>query len=154
MNFKEEKIVTPYRSKSLRFAISDDEWYASRDVYYIIKNKDDINLKFIIGLLNSNLYYQWYFNRGKRKGDTLELYAKPLNETPIYIPDNSFQIEIINCVKLLTEFYKNNDVDNITPMENKLNKIVYKLYEIDYNEIREFDSQFCLDVSEQEYLNL
>lgn len=153
MNFKEEKIVTPYRSKSLRFAISDDEWYASRDVYYIIKNKDNINLKFIIGLLNSNLYYQWYFNRGKRKGDTLELYAKPLNETPIYIPDNSFQIEIINCVKLLTEFYKNNDVDNITPMENKLNKLVYKLYEIDYNEIREFDLKFCLDVSEQEYLN-
>ena len=67
MDFSDEKIVTHYRSKSLRFALSTTPWYASRDVYYIVKQKPNISLKYILALLNSSLYYQWFYHRGKRK---------------------------------------------------------------------------------------
>src|SRR5690606_8203255 len=80
MDFEDEKIVTPYRSKTLRFAWTREPWYASRDVYYIVRQKPDVSLKYIVAVLNSTLYYRWLYYRGKRKGDMLELYAKPLKE--------------------------------------------------------------------------
>ena len=83
MDFNDEKIVTPYRTKYTKFALSTDEWYASRDVYYITKKKKNIDLKYILAILNSKLFYNWFYYRGKRKGDMLEVYAKPLKEVPI-----------------------------------------------------------------------
>jgi hypothetical protein len=101
MNFSDEKIVTPYRSKSNTFAFSNDPWYASRDVYYIIKQKENIELKYILALLNSKLYFHWFYHRGKRKGETLELYAKPLKEVPIYEAPINKQKHISNLVSFI-----------------------------------------------------
>ena len=101
MNFSDEKIVTPYRSKSNTFAFSNDPWYASRDVYYIIKQKENIELKYILALLNSKLYFHWFYHRGKRKGETLELYAKPLKEVPIYEAPINKQKQISNLVSFI-----------------------------------------------------
>jgi len=40
-------------------------------------------MKYILALLNSKLYYTWLYYRGKRKGETLELYVTPISEIPI-----------------------------------------------------------------------
>ena len=134
MDFKDEKIVTPYRSKNLRFALSNEEWYASRDVYYIVKKNKDINLKYILGLLNSKLYYTWYYNRGKRKGDMLELYAKPLKETPIYLADVVNQNIVISLVTDILELYKSESIEKAKLQERRLDFFIYKLYHLTYEE--------------------
>ncbi len=77
--FEGEKIVVPQRANSNIFGYTDEPFYSSADVYYLTKGP----LKFLLGLLNSKLYYFWLFNRGKRKGKSLELYAKPLSQIPI-----------------------------------------------------------------------
>lgn len=134
MDFADEKIVTPYRTKYLKFALSTDEWYASRDVYYIVKNKKNISLKYILALLNSKLYYLWFYHRGKRKGDTLELYAKPLKEVPIKeIPETEQQpfIDIVNEI-----IHKKKDEQNTTELERKIDFMVYELYRLTPEEIK------------------
>lgn len=138
MDFSEEKIVTHYRTKSLRFALSSDSWYASRDVYYITKNKTDISLKYILALLNSSLYYHWFYNRGKRKGDTLELYAKPLKEVPIKEVDSIAQQPFIDLVdEIISQKEIGANTDNL---EKEIDYLVYKLYELTDDEIAMMES--------------
>ena len=92
--FISEKIVSPQRSPKNTFAYNNGEWFASADVYFITK-KEDIDLKYILGLLNSKLYYYWLYYSGKRKGEMLELYQTPLSEIPIKIIDKDNYNSII-----------------------------------------------------------
>lgn len=138
MNFSEEKIVTHYRTKSLRFALSTEPWYASRDVYYITKNKPNVSLKYVLALLNSSLYYQWFYNRGKRKGDTLELYAKPLKEVPIKEISLTEQQPFID---LVNEIMKQKTMGgNTENLEREIDYLVYALYELTEDEISMMES--------------
>ena len=83
--FTSPKIVCPQRSKVNTFGYNECDWYASADVYYITNPHKDYNIKYILGLLNSKLYYVWLYHKGKRKGETLELYQKPLSKIIAYI---------------------------------------------------------------------
>lgn len=74
------KIVAPQRSLSNNFGYNETNWYTSADVYFIIEKENAITLKYILSLLNSKLYYIYLYFKGKRKGDYLELYQKPLSE--------------------------------------------------------------------------
>ena len=77
--FEGEKIVVPQRANSNYFAYTDQPFYSSADVYYLTEGP----LKFLLGYLNSKMSYFWLYNRGKRKGKALELYANPLSRMPI-----------------------------------------------------------------------
>ena len=90
--FEGEKIISPQRSHKNIFAYDNAEWFSSADVYYITKKiSSPISLKYVLGLLNSSLYYQWLYNKGKRKGEMLELYATPLENIPIKIVATKIQ---------------------------------------------------------------
>ncbi|MBL7812460.1 MAG: Eco57I restriction-modification methylase domain-containing protein [Bacteroidetes bacterium] len=136
MDFKDEKIVTPYRTKELRFALSTDEWYASRDVYYIVRRKPNISLKYILAILNSKLFYHWLYNRGKRKGETLEVYAKPLKEIPIIELSKNEQQPFIEIVEEIVKLKQTNPLTNTSKLEGKIDKLVYKLYDLTEEEIK------------------
>jgi len=82
--FEREKIVVPQRSLRNTFGYTDQSFYSSADVYYLTEGP----LRELLALLNSKLYYFWLYNRGKRKGQYLELYAKPLSQIPIPILDS------------------------------------------------------------------
>lgn len=84
LDFSLPKIVAPQRSKRNDFGYNSISWRASMDVYYITRGSEaDVELKYVLALLNSKAYFQWLYHRGKRKGDSLELYQKPLSEVPI-----------------------------------------------------------------------
>ena len=87
--FEGEKIICPQRATTVSFSYNNIPWYASADVYFITQKKSQndnmVELKYVLALLNSKLYYHWFYHRGKRKGEMLELYQKPLSEVPIKI---------------------------------------------------------------------
>jgi hypothetical protein len=126
MDFEDEKIVTPYRSRTNRFAIVREPWYASRDVYYIVKRKPDVSLSYILALLNSTLYYQWLYHRGKRKGDMLELYAKPLKEIPVREVDPAAQQPFIRLAELATHAAAH-EPDKLPVVEMVIDALVFDL---------------------------
>jgi len=78
--FDGPKIVSPQRSYRNTFCYTEVPWYASADVYYITQKDTSIALKYVLALLNSKLYFVWLYFKGKRKGEMLELYQKPLSE--------------------------------------------------------------------------
>ncbi|MCG2738362.1 MAG: Eco57I restriction-modification methylase domain-containing protein [Candidatus Methanoperedenaceae archaeon] len=56
-DFTVPKIVSPQRSYLNTFGYNDIPWYASADVYFITEKSKIFDLKYILGLLNSKLYY-------------------------------------------------------------------------------------------------
>lgn len=148
MIFDGPKIVSPQRSKINKFAFSEGPWYASADVYYMTLTEKSPPLKFLLGLLNSNLYLAWLYFKGKRKGEMLELYQTPLCEVPVRLFDSQTQTAIIKEVeKLLT------DPENEVAF-SQLNRLVYVAYGLNKTEIEAveafYDSRAKLVITEEE----
>lgn len=156
--FNSPKIVAPQRSKTNTFGYNECEWYASADVYFITEPKPEYQLKYILSLLNSKLYYIWLYNKGKRKGESLELYQKPLSEIPIKKADVQAQNKFVSIVdKILAitqteDYLQNQEKQNaVKKYEKQIDVMVYKLYELTYEEILTIDKGFSL--TEQQYNN-
>jgi hypothetical protein len=132
--FESPKIVVPQRSLQNTFGYNESSWYASADVYFVIQKDSKFKLKYILALLNSKLYYSWFYHKGKRKGDSLELYLIPLSETPIKKAIVSVQEifekiadYIIECKTQKSKGYSVNSlIDSF--FESLNNLLVYELY--------------------------
>ncbi|MEI7604318.1 MAG: DNA methyltransferase, partial [bacterium] len=141
-DFSQAKIVAPQRSNSNTFGYNEIPWYASADVYFITQKDKNYSLKYILASLNSKLYYIWLYYKGKRKGDSLELYQKPLSEIPIRIADENVQQPFIQKVDQIlsitqTEDYLTNDSkkSQVKLLEKEIDQMVYKLYDLTDEEI-------------------
>jgi adenine-specific DNA-methyltransferase len=143
IDFDGSKIVAPQRSSKNIFGYNEIPWFASADVYYITKMQKDISLKYVLSLLNSKLFYLWLYHRGKRKGETLELYQKPLSEVPIKkisIEDQKPFVDIVNMILDLT--YSDNfqldkqKQEQVKALEEEIDQLVFNLYGLSDTEIK------------------
>jgi len=141
--FETPKIVAPQRSKTNTFAYNEIPWYASADVYFMTEKCKSSNLKYILALINSKLYFQWLSHRGKLKGELLELYLIPLSEIPIKeVPgqDQKPFIDIVNKILTITKDadYLQNPAKQaqVREYEKQIDRMVYDLYGLTEEEIR------------------
>jgi len=140
--FDVPKIVAPQRSKKNTFGYNECDWYASADVYFIVKKEKDIRLKYVLSLLNSKLYFHWLLHRGKVKGDMFELYLIPLSEIPIKQISPEQQkpfIQLVDQILSITkdeDYLKNPDKKaKVKRLEKEIDQLVYKLYNLTPKEI-------------------
>ena len=148
--FTSEKVVAPQRSKTNTFGYSNKDFFASADVYYIIPFSQKISAKYLTAILNSKLYFFWFYNKGKRKGEMLELYQKPLSETPIKMTNQILAFEVL--IEKIIENKKQN-IDT-TDLEQQIDNLVYKLYELTYDEVLVVEPEFSERMSREEYEGL
>ena len=141
--FISAKIVAPQRSYNNIFGYNEIPWYASADVYFITEKDREIFLKYILALLNSKLYYLWLYHRGKRKGEMLELYQKPLSEIPIKKVSKNSQKPFIDLVSKILSLTQSEDyLENpqkqakVKEYERQIDQLVYKLYDLTEEEIK------------------
>ncbi|MDO9545576.1 MAG: N-6 DNA methylase, partial [Pelolinea sp.] len=141
-NFILPKIIAPQRSPINTFGYNEIPWYASADVYFITEKDKTVLLKYILALLNSKLYYLWLYHRGKRKGEMLELYQKPLSEIPIKKiskPDQNLFVSVVDKILLITqdEDFQNNPTKQaeVEALEREIDQMVYHLYGLTEEEI-------------------
>lgn len=137
------KIVAPQRSPRNTFGYNEVPWYASADVYFITQKDENVSLKYILALLNSKLYYLWLYYRGKRKGEILELIAKPLSEVPIKKISKEDQQPFIDLVDKILSITKDEDYlenpvkqEKVKEYERQIDQMVYKLYDLTDEEIK------------------
>jgi adenine-specific DNA-methyltransferase len=140
--FNSPKIVAPQRTPSNIFGYNEVPWFASADVYFITPKHAGIQLKYVLSLINSKLYYIWLYHMGKRKGEYLELYLKPLSQIPIKIIPVLDQNPFIDIADQILSTTKDDDYpDNpekqarVKELEKEIDKLVYKLYDLTPEEI-------------------
>ncbi len=148
IKFDGENIVFPQRSKINKFAYSNNEFYSSADIYYMSLNKEEYDLKYILAILNSKLMYFWLYWMGKRKGEALELYLEPLQFVPIKKISKEEQISFIKIVNQILKDKKNKEV-----LKSELDKKIYKLYNLNEEEINYIEEFYNKKISSEDEIN-
>jgi adenine-specific DNA-methyltransferase len=140
--FVQPKLLAPYRSKINSFAYNESEWFCRSDSYVITSKDFGVELKYILALLNSKLYYIWLYHKGKRKGETLELFQVPLSEIPIKKISKNDQNPFISIADKILAITKDQDYpnnpdkqDRVKEYECQIDKMVYELYGLTPEEI-------------------
>ena len=137
------KIITSYRPNSNSFYYTEDRFYSGTDTYYII-NANDWSLKCILAFLNSSLAFLWFKNKGKLKGNILELTGDNIELFPIPPKNNNENISNNLTTIVDNMLYITNDADylqnpakqgQIKEYEKQIDQIVYKLYDLTPKEI-------------------
>lgn len=131
--FEGPKILAPQRCFENTFAYTEEAWYASADVYYISSQDKQASLYYLLAILNSSLMYYWFYHRGKRKGEYLELYASPLKSVPLcYTQDIQNRMVAEDLVKTIIQ--KKEDKKAIAEIQGKIDQFVFELYGLDKGE--------------------
>ena len=132
--FEGPKIVCSYRTYNNAFAYNDKSFYAGADLTLITADPSaDLDLFFLLGLLNSSLMYTWLYYRGKRKGDMLELKAVPVSEVPI-ARNVELEREIAAIAKTVYLKLTEDPETSTGELEAKLDEKIYELYGLDPDE--------------------
>ena len=140
------KVIGGIRVKRPSFYYTVDQYYGSRALNFI--KTDRINLKYLTGILNSQLTYFWLKNKGKQLGDLLQIDKGPLLEIPICVGDSEQQKAVVSLVdkalslhKKINKLTENSDdwlamKDEISKIEKIIDEEVYMIYGLTEEEIK------------------
>ncbi|EKN7424565.1 Eco57I restriction-modification methylase domain-containing protein [Campylobacter coli] len=133
----EEKIISQVRCIEPIFVYSNENFYGSRALFFIQTCR--INLKYLTGVLNSKLIAFWLKHKGKIQGNLFKIDKEPLLNIPV-VNINSKNEKLANkLISLVDEILKAKEQDknaNTSPLEEKINNMVYKIYNLNEEEIK------------------
>ncbi|ECR3483946.1 TPA: Eco57I restriction-modification methylase domain-containing protein [Campylobacter coli] len=133
----EEKIISQVRCIEPIFVYSNENFYGSRALFFIQTCR--INLKYLTGVLNSKLIAFWLKHKGKIQGNLFKIDKEPLLNIPIVninSKNEKLADELINLVDEILKAKEQNKNANTQELENKINSLVYKLYNLTEDEIK------------------
>jgi adenine-specific DNA-methyltransferase len=147
--FKGESIIAQRKCPNRpSFTYTDFDCYVSA-TFYVIQTKR-LSMKYLTGLLNSRLIEYWLRNKGKMQGNNFQIDKEPLLAIPLIKPSEETTKIIENIVnEILASKAVKKNTDKI---EEQIDNLVYKLYNLTYDEVKIIDPEFAL--SEVEYENL
>jgi len=148
--FENKKILTRQTSDSIIAAYDVDNFYYSNTLHGAVIQDKSYNPLYLLGLLNSKLITFYYRTITAEEGKVFaQVKIELLKLLPIKKSKN--QQKIIDLVDTLIQNTKIEDNvvnDNIV---SKIDLMVYKLYELSYDEVLVVEPEFSL--SKQEYDN-
>lgn len=83
--FLGEKIISLRKTARPHFTYSDFACYVSQ-TFFVLK-PTDINLKYLVAVLNSKVCHYWLDRKGKKQGNALQIDKAPLLEIPVRLLD-------------------------------------------------------------------
>jgi type I restriction-modification system DNA methylase subunit len=143
----DEKIIVRQTGDSIKATIIGKDIICRKNLHVIVSN--ELDHKFILGILNSKLTDFYYFQINPERGEVLaEVKKNHVEQLPIPKNVGDKQLnEIIKLVEQLLQFNKDLKTetlaDNKEQLENrilftedKINQIIYELYELTEDEIK------------------
>ncbi|HEF9809289.1 TPA: Eco57I restriction-modification methylase domain-containing protein [Campylobacter coli] len=132
-----EKIVSVRKCIEPIFSYLNNEAYVMLSLNVIKTQR--INVKYLTAILNSKLVAFWLKHKGKMQGNNYQIDKEPLLNIPI-VDTNSKNKKIADeLINLADEILKAKEQDknaNTQELENKINSLVYKLYNLTEDEIK------------------
>ena len=147
----DEKLLFRRVSSSLIFAYDNQQFYALNTIVVVTqKNHANVSLKYLLALLNSKLLNFIYVSEYKSTKKVFsEIQARSVGELPIKLispEEQSIFIAIVD--RIINEKKGNND----TSMgEREIDRLVYHLYGLTYDEVLIVDPQ--TPITREEYEN-
>ena len=159
--FSLPKLIFGKLSKTSKVCIDLQGIYASANTN-MVYNIKSYNMKFLLGYLNSKTYnflYRMMFGGLSMLG-TLQFQAPQIKKSLIpSLKNNNFNlisksieksVDKILAITQTDDYLQNQEKQNaVKEYEKQIDVMVYKLYELTYDEVLTIDEDFCF--SEQEY---
>lgn len=131
-----EKIISQVRCEIPTFVYTKENFYGSRALFFIQTSRFD--MKFLTGLFNSKLIAFWLKYKGKIQGNLYKIEKEPLLNIPIPKITKSNQKIVDRIITLVDEILNLKAKDSTfdtSALESEIDKLVYKLYNLNENEI-------------------
>lgn len=137
-NFENKKIITPDVCHSTSMYYDEDSFYYNDMCYALIKKENiKYSYKYLIGILNSKLFWFFLNNTGTvLSGGFFRFKTKYIENFKIILTENKSAIQYIE--DLVDEYTETKNRES----ENKLNKEIYKLYHLTQEEIDYIENNF------------
>lgn len=155
--FNIPKIVMARMTDRIRCAWDNNNFYCAKINVIVSKQHNQELLKSILGILNSNLinyYYKEIYRALHKKGDALGFDIPSIEKLPFPNIEKSNNICIV--VDKILEITQSEDYlenkekqDVVKEYEKQIDIMVYKLYDLTYQEVLIIDKDFS--ISEEEY---
>ncbi|EAJ9820419.1 class I SAM-dependent DNA methyltransferase [Campylobacter lari] len=120
-----------------KFSYVDFDCYVSA-TFYVIKTQR-IDTKYLVAILNSKLMMFWLKHKGKMQGNNYQINKEPLLNIPIVDINSKNEKLASKLISLVDEILILKEQDkkaNTKTQEDKINSIVYKLYNLNEEEIK------------------
>ena len=138
--FEGERIISLRKTDVPYFTYVNFPCYVSQ-TYFIIK-PNNINLKYLTGLLNSRLINFWLYHKGKRQGEQLQIDKEPLLDIPLINLENREIIESVDSIIGLNKQLESLNLEKerelikkqVDVLVKRIDNVVYDLYKISKEE--------------------
>ncbi len=151
--FSKDIIVLPRTVLSLQSAIKTKGEIILDRIYYLTPRKY-VDLKIVMGFINSTLINFWFscfYSSSKVQGGYFDLRGTQIETIP-FIPIFDNYEKFSETVGQIISFKESNNQFDTNYLERLLDEMVYKLYELTYEEVKIVDPDFWL--TEDEYGSL
>ena len=131
---KKEKLLMRQTSDKLILTIDNNQYYTIDSLFIIYS--EQIDLKYLLGLLNSKLLNRQYQKLNPESGRVFaQVKIDYVNELPIVIANANMVQQIVNRVSLILDQKSENVASNTKFIEDEINNLVYQLYDLTPDEI-------------------
>lgn len=147
--FEREKILTRQTSDQIIGAIDFENFFYSNTLHGTTITDLKFNIKYVLALMNSkvvNFYYKQITSEGGKVFAQVKI--EILRQLPIKFIVN--QDSIVNLVNEIIKL-RQNEVETCD-LETRLNHKIYKIYGLNFEEVKIIDPEFSLSETEYEAL--
>jgi hypothetical protein len=146
-----EKLLFRRVSRTLIFTYDNSQYYALNTLVVVnLKKGINFDIKFLLGIMNSSLINYIYNNKFKSTKTVFsEIQTRSISQLPIPKISKTKQAKCIYLVDQILAAKKSDPKADTSELEKEIDNLVYKLYQLTYNEVKIIDPDFPL--TEQEY---
>jgi hypothetical protein len=132
-----EKIVIRQTGDSLIATLDQKQFVVRDNLYTIVQRDPKVDLRFILGLLNSRLL-NWFYQKAinPEEGEALaQVKRGHLAQLPIASPDGPMSRELVRAVnRVLTAKMRHSHTDT-SAVEHEIDQLVYRIYNLTPSEV-------------------
>lgn len=145
---QEEKILVRKTGNKLIAVLDNNQYFTDQSIYNLYpKINKKVNLKYVLALLNSKLL-DFYFNKNMITNADIFPYIKGIHLKKL---PYKFNLEVSNKIIIMVdEISKTEDVSKYLELNNVINILVYKVYDLNFEEVLIIDPEFKLTKEQYE----
>jgi adenine-specific DNA-methyltransferase len=131
-----KKLISKFVGDKLCFTIDTNQFYVLNSACVTEILSDNINIKYLLGLLNSkllNFYFSYVFTDYRDSFPLMK--SGNIESLPIAIANITDQNKIIKLVSEILDGKMNSNSIDTTAIEAEIDKLVYQLYDLTTEEI-------------------
>jgi len=151
--FEQPKILIREAGSKIIATLDYNNFYIMSSLYNGISKDNDYDLRYLLGLINSKLF-QYLINKltfEKTKGAFTKAKIFHYYGLPVKVLTITQQEPIIALVNQILQIKQKNSQANTSVLEKQIDLLIYKLYDLTYEEVKIIDPDF--DLTEKEYIS-